>query len=835
MVLHERVPQSINGDSLGLIPSAGLFEVGPPLEDRVSLESVASAGTVDFYLLTEAAHAAWAAISASLASGAGAIFWIGGPAGAGKTHFLNYMMALEERASTTKGRRVIVRFGLEARAGAYDLEQRMFELLAREIGAGDAGAMLWRRLRGGEALGVAFEQAHRVGIRAISVAIDFGATDTAAWDDYFGELARVAARDRQIAFNVYVAARTRPPASAIALEVAPANRRERMLAALARVRRIVDEAAIAALYDGAELGGFAPWAIFPFDPRAIEMLRGLAGEPAAVATLAKLVSAALASWRENGAVGGVHPLLPVELMDATAVARLVDERLGETGRAALRIAHRAADAMEERGCARGIVDVLMLEQLVAGARSLSPAELRARLPERYQRRGSASAATAAIAAMLEVLAARSGGVIVFDAREAEFNPRAAGAPEVAAFNNALPLIQRFDSTLGEAADLSELRIRLKRAGDAMTRAVEAAHHTGATLEAAYRELHAELKPEYRRTLDDFIALTGAGAGALIEQAAEPQARARAERVIAAYDTLAAAATAAPRLHAMRKYLRSTALEPDVNGDIAGDVAHDLPSQIVRDDFAVEPAVAAAQVECQLLLAALDVGALRSDSRGFDAIEIRFQKFKWDYIQLYRTAHERSRRESERMVIELADAREHFAALGRLNSIAALGVPLGGALGTRIEDLARRVGRCAPDSPITLDLVPRCPRCGFVLGTSLPVSELGEVFEELKRALKIKLAALSHDAIARLIRQHDRGHRLEGFLKIIQAAQTDGLVHVLDDNLARYLGRLLDELQIDLQIDEMEDGAGAIQPFARTHRTALRDTKQAARSNKPRPE
>ena len=107
----------------------------------------------------------------------------------------------------------------------------MFDLLAREIGAGDAGAMLWRRLHGGEALGVAFEQAHRVGIRAISVAIDFGATDAAAWDDYFGELARAAARNRQIAFNVYVAARTRAPAGAMALEVAPADGEERILAA----------------------------------------------------------------------------------------------------------------------------------------------------------------------------------------------------------------------------------------------------------------------------------------------------------------------------------------------------------------------------------------------------------------------------------------------------------------------------------------------------------------------------------------------------------------------------------------------------------------------------
>ena len=814
MAVHERVPQPINGANLAGGSDGSLIEFGPPLADRASLESVPSAGTVEFYLLTEAANRALVAISASLASGAGAVFWIGGPAGTGKTHFLNYVLALEERAGTTKGRRAIVRLGLEARARVDDLEQQMFDLLAREIGAGNAGAMLWRRLHGGEALAVAFEQAHRVGLRGISVAIDFGATDAVAWDDYFAELARAAARNRQIAFNVYVAARTRAPAGAMALEVAPADGEERMLAAVARARRVVDKAAVAALYEGADIGGFEPRAIFPFNPRALETLRGVAGEPAGVAALARLVSAVLAAYRDNSD-GCVRPLLPVELMEAAAVAKRVEERLGEAGRAALRIARRAADAMEERRCARGIVDVLTLERLAGGARALAPGELRARLPERYQRRGSAPAASAAIAAMLEALAARTGGVITFDARAAQFNPRAAGASEVAAFNNALPLIQRFDATLSEAAELPEVRARLKRAGDAMARAVEAAHRAGATLEAAHRELRAELKSEHRRTLDDFIALAGAGADALIEQAAEPQSRAQAERVIAAYEGLAAAAAAAPRMREMRKYLRATELMPDIAGDIVG------------DDAAVDQAVAAAQVECQLLLAALDSAMPRWEPRTFDALEVRFQKFKWNYIQIYQAAHEHRRRESERMAIELADAREHLGALGRLNSIAALGASIGGGLGTRIEELGRRVARCAADAPMTLDLVPRCPRCGFVLGAPLPALELSEVFEETRRALKAKLSALSHGAIARLIRQHDRGHRLDGFLKIIQAAHTDALVRVLDDNLARYLGRLLDEMR--------DEAPRAIEPFVRSRRAALRSGKRAERAIKPRPE
>jgi hypothetical protein len=155
-------------------------------------------------------------------------------------------------------------------------------------------------------------------------------------------------------------------------------------------------------------------------------------------------------------------------------------------------------------------------------------------------------------------------------------------------------------------ELPELRARLKRVGDAMARAVEAAHRVGVTLEMAHRELRAELKPEHRRTLDDFAALAGAGAGALIEQAVEPQLRAEAERVIAAYEALAAAAAAAPRMREMREYLRATALIPDIAGDIEGDdaavdkavvaVADRMPA-IAGRDRRRGAALGAAQLRC----------------------------------------------------------------------------------------------------------------------------------------------------------------------------------------------------------------------------------------------
>jgi hypothetical protein len=130
-----------------------------------------------------------------------------------------------------------------------------------------------------------------------------------------------------------------------------------------------------------------------------------------------------------------------------------------------------------------------------------------------------------------------------------------------------------------------------------------------------------------------------------------------------------------------------------------------------------------------------------------------------------------------------------------------------------------------------DIEPPCPRCGFVLGAALPSGALDEVFGQIRRALRARLAALSHDAIARLIRQHDSGHRLDGFLKITQAAQTDALVRVLDDNLARYLARLLDEVRNEAQ----REAPGVIPPFARARRGGPSAGKRSERTIKPRPD
>lgn len=793
------------------------FEMGPPVGERASLEPEPKASIVEFYFLTAAAERAWAAINARRAGG-GALFWIGGPAGAGKTHFLNYVLALEERAGVSAGRRAIVTLQTDDTARAGALEQLLIEGLTREIGADGREAALWRRMSGAQALALALGHARRVGIRSVSIAIDLGATDTAGMDNYFNELSRRIAAARDPVMNVLVAARAPAPEGARALDVAPANAEERILAAMARARRVTDRAAALALYQDVDCGGFEPQAIFPFHPRTLRTLLAVADSPARVAALGDMIADVLNDRRERGADTCERPLLPLDLLQAVAVTRCVDDRLGEDGRAAMAIAHRAAETMRDRTRAHGVVDALMLEALSSGA-ALPVRDLNSLLPAELHADGADGSS---LPQLLAAISSRSSGVVIFDGRGARFDAHAVHAAEVAGFNAAMPLIRRFDATLGVITQPSELAGKLRRLDGAMRNAREDAYRVAAALEAAERDNRGDPAPAYRQTLDEFNALAAGGARALVALGADPVRRAETMRTVAAYEDLAMAAAAAARMRMMREYLRATGLRPDFVRDGPGD----------RTD-------AALVVECQLLLAALDAGVLPDAQRRFEALEARFEKFKWTYLAAYREAHARWRRDCERMVAGLVDARGHFAALARLNSIVALGAPDGAELGVRIEELARGIGRCDGDAPTGPESA-RCAGCGFVLGTQLPEVELGEVFEQVRRALRGKLAALSRGAISRLIRTHDRGHRLEGFLKITQAANTEALVRVLDDNLAAYLAQLLREVNDEaISGGESSEGrprqTGAPPTVVRRiePRRAVPDSPRAKRRAKPR--
>ena len=309
----------------------------------------------------------------------------------------------------------------------------------------------------------------------------------------------------------------------------------------------------------------------------------------------------------------------------------------------------------------------------------------------------------------------------------------------------------------------------------MADAVESANRTRDAISSALGESHLPMPPTHLDAIAQYLELAESSTTAILETGADPARRDAAIRTIANYQALADTAASIPRMRAMREYLAATGLRAS--------------SEIVSPG---EFRAAALETECELLAVELGPRVLTGAPRNLDALEARFHRFKWTYVQCYLSAHEKWRAKMEHLALIADDAKRYRDALGRLNQIVALGPPEGAELGDRVAELAASVVRCHLATPVAPETTPRCLSCGFILGAADPGAELDDVMERVRRGLAIKLAALSQSVIARLIREHDRDNRLEGFLKITQASQTDALVRVLDENLARYLAQVLDD-------------------------------------------
>ncbi len=792
--------ESAKGDGRRASPRRW-FELEPPAPERLQLETSPRVSTVASYVLTRAAERSWEVLNQHLAEPQGGLFWIGGPAGCGKTHFLDYVIALQSRAGALDAqntRRLVCGLELAGRVHAAEVELLLLSVLAEQIGGEPrSSGDLFRQMRGAAALKVGLETARRTGVRAVTVAIDFGTSQCEAAADFFKMLGQVAASFRQVKFTVIAAGRAMAPEATRALAVAPRDANEETIIAVRRARRLVADAELDAgvAYAGIDTAGLAADAIFPFHPVALSALRTIAtrpnpaaesSDPATIVSLSRLAREVLSSSTFADAGGGaespVRLIYPPDLTMNAVISNQVKALLAEAGRAAWKIARdRIADLDGyEKDLAREIIDSLIMENVCGGTAALAVEELRSRVPM-VARRGTADERTlVAVRELLRRLEVSTGGVIRFETDAARFDPEAAGAPELAAFNAVLVLARRFDPRLMLARDREGLDARLKGLEAAMADAVEAAIRTRDVLASALTEANLEMPAANRAAIAEYIALAESGAAAMLEAAADRAYLASAIQIAGAYEAIAAACESIPRMRSMREFLTATGLRaaPGEAGPL--------------ESVARESAVVSLETECELLRVELRPRILTGPPRSLDALEARFQKFKWTYVQCYLSAHARWCVKMERLELAAGDARRYFDALTRLNAIAALGPPEGEHLRARVAELSARVVRCELKDAIAPGTTPRCSSCGFQLGASSPQAELEEAMEGIRRALEIKLSALSHSMIARLIHIHDREHRLEGFLKITQAAQTDALVRVLDEKLARYLAQVLDE-------------------------------------------
>jgi hypothetical protein len=761
------------------LPSGGYVAPVARIADRLDLEVSPRAETIEAYGLTRAAGKSWHAINLHLESDAGVLFWIRGPAGCGKTHFLNDAIALQQRAgaaATASSRQIVCGFELVGHARQSEIEAYLMTVLAEQIGVHREGDDLWRGLKGGAAIEVALAQAARVGIRSITIAIDLGLAESQA-EDYFVALADAAEKSRRAKLTIMVASRSHPPRGAVALGVAPADERECISVALSRSRTVSDEIDefVTRAYLGLEMNGFDPRTIYPFHPETLRPLAMLAGPPATIAAIAQLANDGVAAWLKRGS--NSDKLIYVsDLMECAPIEHRVTARLGDAGASAFKTARAAAATFvgHEASLANEIVSALAIDHAAGG---LAPLSVDA-LPKRVAilaGRGAEAWTRAALSGVLARIAELTRGVIRFELGAARFDPSFGDSPEVAAFNAALPIAIRFDATLSAARDLPELRAKLMRLDNAMAAALDLAARVERTLGEAARDANTPLSGTENRAIGDFISLAARGSRAILEVGADAKMREEVLASIGAYEALAAAAAMIPRMRAMREYLVATGLRATSGESIARD-----------------PALAALETECELLMVEAGPRALSSLPRSIEGLEARFQKFKWTYVQHYRASHQVWREELARLQPLLDDARRYVEVLNRLNAISALGQPEGTPLERSLAEVMRRAARCGYDGPLAPEITPRCPGCDYKLGDTSQRQSLADVADALKRALNTKLAALSESMIAAVIREHDVGHRLEGVLKIIQASQTDALVRVLDERLARYLAQLLDE-------------------------------------------
>ncbi|MFZ0890440.1 MAG: hypothetical protein WA005_18520, partial [Candidatus Binataceae bacterium] len=128
-----------------------LVKLGPEVVERMALEGRPEESTVASYVMTGGAERAWQALNRHLGQSTSAIFWIGGAEGAGKTHFLNYVLALDRNAgaiSADAGQRLTIALAVAAPARAEDLETQVIETLARELAGNHWIALPWRLMRG---------------------------------------------------------------------------------------------------------------------------------------------------------------------------------------------------------------------------------------------------------------------------------------------------------------------------------------------------------------------------------------------------------------------------------------------------------------------------------------------------------------------------------------------------------------------------------------------------------------------------------------------------------------------------------------------------------------
>ena len=153
-------------------------------------------------------------------------------------------------------------------------------------------------------------------------------------------------------------------------------------------------------------------------------------------------------------------------------------------------------------------------------------------------------------------------------------------------------------------------------------------------------------------------------------------------------------------------------------------------------------------------------------------------------------HREYHRKRVGLTARLEDATLQLAALGHLNSILALGEPVGRELDELYQLLKETVKLCtAILEDLSLDLKPLCSSCALILGEELPSQEAELFFNGLERSLQEQNRRLIRVLVDRILHGQSN-QRLENFLKIVQASDLSALANALDEEMVHFIRRLV---------------------------------------------
>jgi hypothetical protein len=193
---------------------------------------------------------------------------------------------------------------------------------------------------------------------------------------------------------------------------------------------------------------------------------------------------------------------------------------------------------------------------------------------------------------------------------------------------------------------------------------------------------------------------------------------------------------------------------------------------------------------------LSFAALVAEGHRWSGMHADFDRFRGRYRLAYLEHHRQYWREALRLHAQLMDFAPKTYALRRLNTLTELGPPMGEEAIARYEELPGRIGACtlALRQELELSQEARCPACGIALGQEPPWQDAEEVQHLLEKALNQQLRRLSSKAVRRVLLQSGEA-RVQEFLQVIQASQTQSLAHILDDEMLGFLRRFLVEARI----------------------------------------